>query len=188
ARAGLARGQASAWVMGAAAWRILALHALGRWDEALADAALAERAWADSEVRAPSFSLSGLLAAFTISRNRGDAVGAEHWRELVLRVFKESDPGIRNHRLRAYIDGDFDQLASTVIADFRTFTGRMDYVAISAWLLGDHRHATDIAALDDLVGYAKERSLQYVLAPAIRLRGLVRRDAADLEAALEIAT
>jgi class 3 adenylate cyclase len=188
ARAGLARGQASAWVMGAAAWRILALHALGRWDEALADATFAERAWADSEVRAPSFSLSGLLAAFTIARSRGDTVGAEHWRELVLRVFEESDPGIRNHRLRAYIDGDFDRLASTVIAEFRIFTGRLDYVALSVSLLGDRRHSTPVAALDDLVEYASERALGYVLAPALRLRGLVRHEAADLESALEVAT
>src|SRR5258708_11562487 len=140
--------------MGATAWRILALHALGRWDEALVDAVFAERAWADSEVRAPSFALSGLLAAFTISRNRGDTVGAEHWRELVLRVFEGSDPGIRNQRLRAYVDGDLDRLVSTVIANFRIFSGRVDYVALSAGLLGDHRHPVPVAIPDDLVDYA----------------------------------
>ena len=40
-------------MLGATSWRIVALHALGRWDEALADLSRAERALQESELTTP---------------------------------------------------------------------------------------------------------------------------------------
>src|SRR5262249_28053959 len=74
ARAGLMAGQASAFVLGATAWRMLDLYALGRWDEVITELGRAERAWAESEVAAPGFATNGFIAALLTARGRGDAV------------------------------------------------------------------------------------------------------------------
>ena len=39
----------------------------------------AERAWQESELRAPWYAINGFLAALAIARGRGDTVGAAHW-------------------------------------------------------------------------------------------------------------
>ena len=184
ARAGLATGQAASFVLGATCWRVLALHALGRWDEALADAARAERAWQESELRAPWFAINGFLAAFTIARGRGDHVGAERWRELLARIDERSDAEIRTRRLFSYVNDDLARLAHDVIDEFRIFAGRLDYVYLAAGLLADRRQPVDGAAVDDLIKYADGRGLRLVAAAARRLRGLQGRRADDLAEAL----
>jgi len=183
-RAGLAPGQASSFVLGASCWRVLALHALGRWDEALADAARAERAWAESELRSPWYAVNGFLAAFTIARGRGDPVGADHWREVVASIDERSDAQIRTRRLFAYANDDLDALARDVVADFRIFAGRLDYVYLALGLLADRRHPVAEPALDELVTYVDARKLRLVSAAARRLRGGLRGDRDDLALAL----
>jgi class 3 adenylate cyclase len=184
ARAGLATGQAASFVLGASSWRTVALHGLGRWDEALADAARAERAWQESELRAPWFAINGLLAAFTIARGRGDPVGADHWRELIQRIDERSDPGIRTRRMFAYVTDDLDALGKDVVEEFPRFAGRLDYVYLALGLLADRRHGVAEARLDDLISHVEERGLRLVAAQARRLRGIQRGDRDDLAVAL----
>jgi hypothetical protein len=184
ARAGLGEGQASSWVLGATAWRILALHALGRWDEAVVEGSRAERAWQESEIQAPGFSLNGFIALFAIARARGDVVGAGHWRELIERIHTRTDPSIRNQRLIGYLDDDFAGLAS-LVEDFREFTPRLDYIYFALGHLADRRQPAPIEALDRAIAYATERELLLVSSQALRLRGLMLGEEADLLAALE---
>jgi class 3 adenylate cyclase len=184
ARAGLGSGQASSFVLGATSWRVMALHALGRWDEALIEAARAERAWQESELRAPWYAINGFLAAYTIARSRDDAVGADRWRGVVARIDERSDAEIRTRRLMAYVHGDLDALARDVVAEFRIFAGRQDYVHLALGYLADHRQPVDIAVLDDLSAYADDRELRLVSAQARRLRGIVAGDAESLQQAL----
>jgi class 3 adenylate cyclase len=183
ARAGLGEGQASAWVLGATAWRILALQALGRWDEAIVEGARAERAWQESELLAPGYALNGFIALFGIARARGDVVAAAHLRELVERIHKRTDASIRNQRLIGYLDDDFAGLAS-LVEDFVSFTPRLDYIYLALSHLADHRQPVPVGALDRVIAYSTERELGLVSSQALRLRGLVRRDEADLNAAL----
>jgi class 3 adenylate cyclase/tetratricopeptide (TPR) repeat protein len=184
ARAGLAAGQAASFVLGASAWRAVALHALGRWDEALADAARAERAWQESELQAPWYAINGFVAAFTIARGRGDPVGAAHWRELIQRIDQRSDAGIRTRRVFAYANDDLDALAHDVVEEFRIFAGRLDYVYLALGLLADRRHGVADGAVDELLGYVDERGLRLVSAQARRQRGVQHGDRDDLAAAL----
>jgi len=187
ARAGLTRGQASPWVLHAAAWRTQALYYLGRWDEALEEAELAERSWGDSEIKAPWYALSGILAAFSIASGRADAVAADHWRELAMRIFDASDPGIRTQRLRSYVHGDAETLAREMFDDYHRFTGRLDYPVLALGYLADRRQPVPMQVLDELVEYMQERGLRLVLVQGLRLRGLIRRNEDDLRSALEIA-
>jgi hypothetical protein len=183
ARAGLGEGQASAWVLGATAWRILALHALGRWDEAVVEGGRAEREWQESELQAPGFSLNGFIGLFGIARARGDVLAAAHWRELIGRIHTRTDPSIRNQRLVGYLNDDFPGLVALAV-DFRSFTPRLDYIYFVLSHLADHRQAVPLPALEELIAYMTERDLALVATQAIRLRGLMREDERDLEAAL----
>ena len=184
ARAGLATGQASSFVLGATCWRVVGLHALGRWDEGLADAARAERAWQESELRAPWYAINGFLAGYAIARGRGDTVGADHWRSLVLRIDERSDAAIRTRRLISYVNDDVATLAHEVVEQFRVFAGRLDYVHLALGLVADRRQPVAAKALDDLIGYVEARGLRLVAAQARRLRGRQTNHAADLEAAM----
>jgi class 3 adenylate cyclase len=183
--AGLTSGQAPSWVGGASAWRVLVLYTVGGWNEARAEAARMQRALAESEITAPWFALNGILAAYLIARARGETVDSDTWRAVAEDVFDRSDSTIRTQRLRSFFTGDLDGLAITVVADFLTFTGRLDYVGLSLAELADHRRAMDPASLDRLVEYMDARSLPFISAPARRLAGLIRRDETELRAALE---
>ena len=184
ASAGLMIGQASAWVLGARAWSVVALHALGRWDEALVEAARAERAWQESELRAPGFSLNGFFAAFAIARSRGDLQAADHWRELAERIYQHTDPLIQYQRLMGYLHDDFDALVY-VVTEYRLFAPRLDYVYFALASLADHRHPTDVTILDSLLAYADARGLLLISSQARRLRGLTREEPRELQAALQ---
>jgi class 3 adenylate cyclase len=184
ARAGLVTGQASAFVLGSTSWRVLALHSLGRWDEALADAVRAERAWLESELVAPWYSINGFLAAFAIARGRGDTIGAERWRQVLVRIDERSDAVVRTRRLFAYVEDDLDALGRNVVEDYRVFAARFDYVGLSAALLADRRHPVDREALRGLIEYADSKGMGWVAAHARRLRGVLDSDAAELNAAL----
>jgi predicted ATPase/class 3 adenylate cyclase len=184
AREGLVSGQASNWVLGATAWRILALHALGRWDEALVDATRAERSWLESELQAPWYALNGFMAAYAVAHARGDVVAADHWRELTDRIYERSDRSIRTTRLHGFVHGQAAPLVDQVVVAFRDFTGRLDYVHLVLGLLADQRHPVPTPALDAIVEYCEPRDQRLVTAQALRLRGIVGGSRADLEVAL----
>jgi class 3 adenylate cyclase len=185
ARAGLVTGQAASFVLGATAWRVVALHALGRWEEALVDAVKAERAMQESELAAPLYSFNGFLAALAISRGRADTVGADHWRDVLSRLIDQSDPQARIRGLAGYLTDDLDALAQAAINGFRVFSGRLDYVHIAAALLADRRKDVDVDAITTLLHYAEARGLLLVSAQAKRLRGIAARSRDDLEQAAD---
>ncbi len=185
ARAGMTSGQASSWVLGATAWRVLVLFAQGRWDEALTDAARAERAWQESELAAPWYALNGLIAAHAVARARGDSIAADHWRELAYRIFERSGPETRTQHLQSYFTEDLDELAQRLIVNHLEWTGRYDYIFLAMALLADRRHPVPPEALDELLEYCAARDLLLVSSQARRLRGVLRGDRADLEAAIE---
>jgi len=184
ARAGVGAGQAASWSMGASAWRAIALHALGRWDECLAEAGRAERSWAESELRAPAFAVAGFLAALATARGLADPDAAAHLESLTRTLLDRSDPDARNQRFRAYLDLDLPALERGVLGEHRLFAGRLDYLHLAASLLADRRHPADAAGLDRVVAYVEARGVHLVGAAVRRLRGLVRRDTEDLTAAL----
>ncbi len=187
ARAGLGEGQGPAWRLGASAWRILALYALGRWDEAMVEAGRAEASWHESDLRAPWFALNGFLAATAIARGRADPIGLDRWRGACRTIFERSDPVIRTQRMAGFVDDDPDALAETAIGDgdgLSVFAGRLDYLFLALSFLADRRHAVDRAALDTIIGYTEERSIRLVSSQGRRLRGLLAADPADLEIAL----
>jgi class 3 adenylate cyclase len=185
ARAGLGSGQAPAWALGASAWRSFALHGLGRWDDAVVELQRAAVSWQESEIRAPWFGLNGFLAGLAIARARLDPIGLDQWRTAARTVFERSDPEIRTQRLKAYVEEDLAELERSVLHEFRVFAGRLDYVYLTCQLLADRRHPAAPAKLDEIIAYADERSLRLISSQARRLRGLVKRDAGDLKAALE---
>ena len=184
-RAGFGTGQAASFVLGATTWRVLALHALGRWDEAMADAARADRALQESELATPWYAFNGFFAAYAIARARADSVGAEYWKGLMLRLTEHGDPGPRTGNMLGYLTGDLDKLARGTIANFREFTPRLDYVHLAAAHLADRRHPVDADAIGALVDYTEARGLRLISSQARRLRGVVTRNRGDLEIALE---
>ena len=184
ARTGLVAGQASSYVLGASAWRTFALHALGRWDEALAEATRGERSWVESETRTPLFAIHGFVAASMIGRARLDPETAARWRDVATTILDRSDPSGRAQSFRAILDDDLPRAELELIQGSRRFAGRLDYVHLGAWLLADRQFPADVKAVADLAAYTHERGVGLVEAAARRLLGLVRQDAAELAAAL----
>ena len=186
AREGISPGHASVWTMGASAWRTLALQLLGRWPDALAEAAKIERDWADSEVAVPAFAAHGLFAARAVARAQGDGAAASHWQGLLTTLLDRIEGTTRMHRLRAEIDDDLAGLHDGVLANFRDYVGRMDYVHLAAARLTDARYPADPALLEEIATYAEPRHLRIVEAAARRALGVLRGDPEQLEAALEL--
>jgi class 3 adenylate cyclase/tetratricopeptide (TPR) repeat protein len=185
ARAGLGTNQALSFLLGATTWRVLALHALGRWDEALVDAARAERALEESEFEAPWYSFNGFLAALAIARGRNDPIGAAHWRDLLLGITQRTRPDNRISRILGYLTEDLAALEQGTVVGFHYFTPRLDYVHLGMGLLADRRHAVDAGAVTRVVDYAEQRGLALVSSQARRLRGIASRNPEDLEVATE---
>jgi class 3 adenylate cyclase len=186
-RAGLAPGQASQWVMGAAAWRVEALWVLGRWDEALVEAGRSEQAWRESQIRAPGFSVGGFLAALAIAEGRRDPVAMDRWRGVVETILARVDPMSRVRPIAAaYLGDDLAQLAQAGVADFQRYSSRTDYSHLALARLADRRHPVKIDQLRALLAYMDERGLQLTAAQARRLIGLLEQDAEELERSLEM--
>jgi len=183
-RAGLSSGQAPAWSLGASAWRVFALHALGRWDDAILELRRADISWQESQLRAPWFALNGFLAGLAIGRARADTVTVDRWRDAAITIFERSDSAIRTQSLRAFVDDDLPQLEELVLRDFDRFAGRLDYVYLSCLLLADQRYPASTATLDALIEYTDARSQLLTASQARRLRGIVARDPEDLRVAL----
>jgi len=183
---GLSSGQAPGWVAGATAWRVLALYAEGRWDEALSEAQRMQRAVRESELKAPWFMLNGIICAFQIERARGEPVSADVWRVAASAIFEQSDSAIRTQRMESFFRDDLTRLAGEVAGDWLLFSGRLDYPALSLIELGDRRVAVDQAALDAMIPYAEERSIRFLVGPARRMRGLMAGDPGELRLALGV--
>ena len=183
-REGLAAGQAPAWVMGASGWRTSALWALGRWDEALVEAARTETAWRESQIRAPSFALNGFLTAFSIAEARHDAVDEAHWRTVGETILQRVDPSSRVQRIGALYRNDLEGLVTGVIAQPKAFSGRLDYVHIALARVVDQRHAIPEEMLTTLAEYGAGRQLQFLEALARRGLGVLHGRADELREAL----
>jgi hypothetical protein len=185
-RTGLASGQASVWVMGASAWRVEALWALGRWDEALVEAGRGEQAWRDSEVHAPRFILGGFVAAFSIAEARRDHLGMERWRSAVDTILDRSGAASRIRPLNAYLRNDLPALAHAAVVNFRRFPSRTDYVHLALARLVDFRHPLEPDFLRGLLEYVDDRHLQLLAAQARRAIGILEHDDGELRRSLEI--
>jgi hypothetical protein len=183
-RAGFGSGQAASFVLGATCWRIVALHALGRWDEVMQEASRAERSLDESQLTAPWYAFNGFVAILATARARNDAVAKDHWKSLMLRLTDRVPPDDRIRRMLGYVTGDLDALAQGAIHEFRLFSPRLDYVHLASGLLADRRFAVSAEAVSAIVEYSEDRQLLLVSAQARRLRGLVLRSREDLDVAL----
>ena len=183
-RSGFGAGQAPSFVLGATSWRILALHALGRWDEVFQEAIRAERALDESQLTAPWFAFNGFLAILSTARSRGDTVAADHWTNLVLRLTDRVVPDERIGRMLGFVTGDLAALERGAIHDFRYFTPRLDYVHLALAFLADRRFAVSVDAVTAVIDYTEQRGLLLPGSQARRLRGLATGSGEDLEVAL----
>ena len=185
-RTGLASGQASAWVMGASAWRVEALWALGRWDEALVEAGRCEQAWRESEIHAPGYTVGGFIAAFSIAEARRDPLGVDRWRSAVDTILGRLDPGSRLHPVKAYLRNDLAALADATVKNFQRFTARTDYVHLALARLVDFGYPLEADLVRGLLDYVDDRGLELLAAQARRAIGVLEHDEGGLRKSLEI--
>ena len=183
-RAGFGAGQAASFVLGATCWRIVALHALGRWDEVMQEAVRAERSLEESQLTAPWYAFNGFLAILATARGRDDSVAKEHWKSLMLRLTDRVPPDDRIRRMLGYVTGDLAALELGAIHEFRLFTPRLDYLHLAMGLLADRRYPASPEAVGVVLEYAEERGLLLVSSQARRLRGLLNSNREDLDVAL----
>ncbi len=184
-RAGFGAGQAASFVLGATCWRLVALHALGRWDEVFVEAVRAERALEESQLTAPWYAFNGFLAILATARSRGDSLAAEHWKRLMLQITDKVEPDGRIKRILGYLSDDLEALERGTLHDFRFFTPRLDYVHLAAGLLADRRSPVSAEAVTAVIDYTEARELLLPSSQARRLRGLLTQSRDDLEHALD---
>jgi predicted ATPase/class 3 adenylate cyclase len=185
-RTGLASGQASAWVMGASAWRVQTLWALGRWDEALVEAGRCEQAWRESQIHAPGYAVGGFVAAFSIAEARRDSVEVDRWRGAVDTILGRVDPGSRIRYGDAYVRNDLAALADATVANFQRFTSRTDHVHLALARLVDFQYPMEPDLIRALLAYVDDRGLQLLAAQARRAIGVLDHDGEELRRSLEI--
>jgi hypothetical protein len=185
-RDGLSAGQASVWTLGGSAWRVFALQLLGRWPEALVEAARLERDWIASEVGAPSFATHGLFAARAMARAQGDASAAAHWTDLAATLLDRVEGSTRLHRLRAELEDDLAGLHDGVLRNFRDYVSRQDYVELALTRLTDQRYPIDHAVTEDILAYMEPRHVRIAEAAARRALGVIHGEERQLIGALDL--
>jgi class 3 adenylate cyclase len=182
--AGLGPGQGASWRLGAGGWRIDALHRLGRWDEALAEAGRAMDAWRESEVPTPGFATHGFVSAWLIAHARRDAVDAERWATAVRSIVRRVPEDDRQHALGPIVDEDPAGVRVQVLDRPTRFAGRLDFVELALMFLADSRATGPSGPVRSLVRVGDERRLGGLAAQAERVVGIADGETASLERAL----
>jgi class 3 adenylate cyclase len=109
---GLQPGQAPSMALHLVNWRIQVLHSLGRWDEALAMAARAERLWVEINRPAAQYAQRGFLCALDVSRARRDPDGVDRWKAVLHGIDAgASGTDYTTEVTRLHTAGDVEQLA-----------------------------------------------------------------------------
>ncbi len=173
-------GQAITFQFSARAWEVSILHAMGRWDEAVARARRMVELWDEADRGPHGYALHGFVRTVLIGRARRDSGLEDAFMAMSREVLGPFESDRRITRLEAILRGDLAAIAGQFVVDWREWHGRTDYLDIALGVLADHRHAADGDALRGLIGYAEARGLRLPEAQARRLLGLVESDLTQL--------
>src|SRR5689334_21837873 len=196
------------------AWRAVTLRTLGRWDETVAMFFRAMEAWHDAGSHAAGYGLRGFLAGFDVGKARGDArltgVATEAIESIIARfprgynqvdilAYLRDDAGFRPNdpclgysyppelaERRFSLASDRRQEIPTAVLD----GGLEKAIRINVPLLEAHvRRCRGLALRDEseltaAIAILEPRGALPGLGRAIAERGLIRGDAAEMEAGL----
>jgi class 3 adenylate cyclase len=177
-------GQALSWTLHLLAWQAYTLTLLGRWDEALAAAERSRAVWIEMERGPSAFAMIGFVSALDISRARRSD-GVERWRDSIRAVMDQFGPDPLHDRIRLHEALDVPALAGLIVS-LGMEDPRIAYVERIASLCADHIQPVEDAALERLTATAGERQLVIIEAQFRRVLGNQRRDATQLERAVEL--
>lgn len=173
-------GQAITFQFSARAWEVSILHAMGRWDEAVARARRMVELWDEADRGPHGYAVHGFVRTVLIGRARRDSGLEDAFMAMSREVLDPFESDRRITRLESILRGDLAAIAGQFVVDWREWHGRTDYLDIALGVLADHRHAADGDALRGLIGYAEARGLRLPEAQARRLLGLVESDLTQL--------
>ncbi|HET7686499.1 MAG TPA: adenylate/guanylate cyclase domain-containing protein [Candidatus Limnocylindria bacterium] len=178
-------GQNFGFALGGVSWHAYACALIGRWDVLVTDVDQLRRHWVEAERPAASYALQGLLSGIDWARNRGDEMATSRWRAVADSILAHYAPEHPVAALRALVELDLEGIARVIVTAAR-YPDRGHYVEHAMALAADRAHAVPLEAVDSVADEAAERGMRVLLAQARRLRGILRHDAAELAAGLDL--
>jgi class 3 adenylate cyclase len=179
----LLSGQAPYPALHLFAWRALTLNLLGRWDDAVAVFWRAVESWNDAGKHAAGYALRGFSVGIDIGRARGDSRLAGSAAQVIESIVMRFPANHANRAWTAYIRGE----VRGVLADAGL---TRHYPAESAErqlaFANDLRETLQEEVVAAVMARSLHQRLPLLEAQVLRARALLRKDPADMSAALAI--
>jgi class 3 adenylate cyclase len=178
-------GQTPGFALGGASWRAYAAALVGgSWTDLVLVLDENLRRWVNAERPAASYALQGFLSGIDWARNRGEIEILERWRDVAMQIIGRFAAEHPVAALRAVVDLDLDGVAE-IVARYERYPVRTHYVEHALAICADHRQAVPRNVLGRLVESNGEPQDRILRIQALRLRGVLERDADDLRASLD---
>jgi hypothetical protein len=176
-------GQDPAYGMNSASWRTYAAALIGRWDDLVAGAERLRNLWLEADRPAASYALQGLLSAIDWARGHGEDDLLQRWRDVAVEIVGRFDSSHPVAALSAVVEVQMDGIADLIGHPDR-YPDRRHYVEHAMAICADHAQPVPMEVLDGIIGRAEIDKMRVVEAQGLRLRGILKRDADDLERSL----
>ena len=178
-------GQNAGFALGTASWHAYAAASIGRWEQVVSDVDRLRAHWIEAERPAASYALQGLLSGLDWARNRADDLVASRWHEVAQDILDHYADAHPVAALRSVLVLDLDGTAA-IVSNASRYPDRVHYVEHAMALAADRLNPVPLPAVDAVAEEAAARGMRPLLAQARRVRGLLRRDPAELTASLEL--
>ncbi len=176
-------GQNSSFSLAGASWKAYVSALQGDWESTVATLEFLRQTWLEVGRPSAAYALQGLLSGVDWARNRGADELVDRWLPVaddIIRRFAGDHPVAA---LSSTLRLDREAIAEIVVRHER-YPDRVHYVEHLLALCADRRWRLPAAALEEVLARAARIEARVVHAQALRLRGLLGDDSADLSASL----
>jgi class 3 adenylate cyclase len=178
-------GQNAGFSVGCASWYGYGQALIGGWEQLVATIDWLRARWFEAERPAASYGLQGPLSAIDWARNRGEEELLDRWMEIARGIIGQFANTHPVSALAGVLELDLDRVAD-IIGRHARYPDRVHYVEHALAICADRSHLVPIAPIEEVLEAAAASGMRVVEAQALRLRGKLRADPADLRQSLRL--